>query len=220
RSLAKCYCLRLRRIVGIHRVNFGRGLAGHMRVCARSERNLARKAGALQKTPGCGDHEYMSEARHAVIAIERALGHIRRATVKVREDRLLAAQFEAETQEARLANGAAFHLRRFVLKRRKFRSRCTECLGGLPGRGGRQRHAGLFLGTSRSTSKDCTMRSASQGIPSPVFQLVNRNGFLPRMSCESLFITSRLAPTCGARSVLFITRKSHRGNTTPVLREL
>ena len=77
----------------------------------------------------------MGKPRHTVVTVERALGHVRRAAVKVREDRLLAAQFEAEAQEAGLAHRSAFHLRRLVLKWRKFRSRCTKSFGGMPGRG-------------------------------------------------------------------------------------
>src|SRR5689334_4618363 len=176
--------------------------------CARPELDLERKAVALQETAGRGDHEDMGKPRHTVVTVESALGHVRRAAVKIREDCLLAAQFEAETQEARLTHCAAFHLRRLVLKRRKFPRRCTESFGGMQGRGDRRRHADLFRGISRSNSKSRTMRSTSAGIPSPVLQLVNRNGLLPRIRCESLFMTSRLAPTCGARSVLLMTRMS------------
>src|SRR4029077_3939925 len=199
-------------------MNFGRGLRGHMRLRARPEFDLEHKAVALQETTCCGDHEHMGKPRRTVVTVERALGHVRSAAVQVRKDRLLAAQFEAETQEARLAHRAAFHLRRFVLKRRKFFSRRTKSLGGMPGRGDRRRHADLFRGTSRSNSKSCTMSSTSAGIPSPVLQLVNRNGLLPRIRCESCFITSRLAPTCGARSVLLMTRMSDCVIPGPFLR--
>src|SRR5215470_9260453 len=114
--LAKRYRLRLRCIIGIHRVNLGRRLRGHVSLRARPQSDLERKTVALQETTSCGDREYMRKPGNAVITVERTLGHVWRAAVEIGEDRLPAAQFKAEVQEACLAHGAAFHLRRFVLK--------------------------------------------------------------------------------------------------------
>jgi len=51
---------------------------------ARPERDLECKAIALQETAGRGYHEYMSKPRHTVVAVERALGHVRRTAIEVR----------------------------------------------------------------------------------------------------------------------------------------
>src|SRR6516164_4362841 len=54
--------------------------------------------------------------------------------------------------------------------------------------------------------------------PTPLLRFVNTNGRSPRISLASRAITSRLAPTWGARSILLITRRSERVTPGPPLR--
>ena len=54
--------------------------------------------------------------------------------------------------------------------------------------------------------------------PCPVFRLLNRKGRAPRIFRASRSITSRLAPTWGARSILLMTSRSERVMPGPPLR--
>ncbi len=132
--------------------------------------------------------------------MEGALREKRRTRLEVGQDRAFVAAFESEAQVPGLARCAAPHLRRLVLVLGKFRKERTRQAAGND-RGDQRRlpesahQAGCLVGSLRSNSKSSTMRSTSAGMPSPVRQLVNRNGLSPRISFESVAITSRLAPT-------------------------
>src|SRR6185369_17532950 len=142
------------------------------------------------------------------VAMQRALHHVRRAAFQVCQDRFAGAVFETQTEEACLAHSAAAHLRRLILERSEFRHRCAERFGACPGREGSRYHAERRARGLISNRNSRSISATSSGIPSPVLQFVNRNGLLPRIIRESCSITSRLAPTWGARSVLLITRMS------------
>ena len=81
----------------------------------------------IEKDPG--------QVWHFLVAIERALRHVGRAALKLCQDCLSTSALEAKTQEARLSDRAAFHLKRLVLKRRELRSRCAERFGRRPRNG-------------------------------------------------------------------------------------
>src|SRR5262249_37354084 len=185
---------------------------------AGAERDVESKPVSLQEAACGGDQEYASHVRHFLIGIERTLHHVRRTAIEVRQDRVAAASLEAKPQETRLAGRATFHLQRLVLKRRQFWKRCTKGLGGRARIRRCRHHAGLRACRSMSNSSSLSISSTSSGMPSPVLQLVNRNGLLPRISRESCFITSRLAPTWGAKSVLLMTRMSECVIPGPLLR--
>src|ERR1700759_1185367 len=53
--------------------------------------------------------------------------------------------------------------------------------------------------------------------PWPARRLVSTNGRVPRIRLASRSITSSEAPTCGARSILLITRRSERVMAGPAL---
>src|SRR5262249_36624023 len=209
-----CLC----RVIGVHGVNLGRRLRGDVRLRARTKRDIERKTVALQQASGRGDQEHAGETRHFRIAIQRALNHIWCAALQVLQDCLLVPPLEAETQETSLTDGAALHLKRLVLKRDQFRQRSAELLRAGPWTGGGGDHADLCTRGSMSKRNSLLISSTSSPIPSPVLQLVNRNGLLPRISPESLCITSRLAPTWGAKSILLMTRMSECVIPGPFLR--
>src|SRR5580704_220568 len=103
--------------------------------------------------------------------------------------------------------------------------------GRLPARQPQPRRGGAVL-IPVATDGDChprsqpaghsppwaTMKSTTRSRPSPVFRLVKTNGRSPRMRLASRSITSRLAPTKGARSILLMTSKSERVMPGPPLR--
>ena len=64
----------------------------------------------------------MSQIRHLLIAIERALGHVGRPAIEFCQDRAAAAPLEAKMKVTRLADHAAPHLQRLVLVGCKLRS--------------------------------------------------------------------------------------------------
>src|SRR5580692_12253471 len=55
-----------------------------------------------------------------------------------------------------------------------------------------------------------TTRSTMRSRPSPLLRLLNTNGRAPRIFFASRSMTSRLAPTNGAKSILLMTRRSER----------
>src|SRR5258707_1250776 len=63
----------------------------------------------------------------------------------------------------------------------------------------------------------CSMNSTTASTPSPARTLVNTNGRAPRMREASRSITASEAPTCGARSILLMTRRSDRVMPGPPL---
>src|SRR5208337_5284598 len=155
------------------------------------------------------------------VAMQRALREIRRARFEVREHRAFPTLLEAQPQEAALADRAALHLRRFVLERRELRPRqdvAARCLRRQWHPLDRAHHTARRAGGGRSNSRSLRINSTRAGMPSPVLQLVNRNGLSPRIMRESRSITSRLAPTWEARSVLLITRMSDCEMPGPFLR--
>ena len=166
-----------------------------MSLCVRAERDVEREPISLEDASCGGDQEHVSKIRHRLVAIQRALRHVGRAPIEVCQDGPAPAPLEAKTQEAGLADRAAPHLRRLVLKRREFRQRRAERFRTGPGSGGRRHQAGVRSCCLRSNRNSFSISATSSGMPSPVLQLVNRNGLLPRISRESCSITSRLAPT-------------------------
>src|SRR5262249_14299033 len=58
-----------------------------------------------------------------------------------------------------------------------------------------------------SNSRSLRIQDTTSSRPDPLLRLVNTNGRSPRIVLESRAITSRLAPTYGARSILLITSK-------------
>src|SRR5262245_61140856 len=194
-----------------------------MRPGPRPERDFDREPVALQHAAGRGDHEEPCEVRQRRVRVQRALRQVRRTAIEVRKDGALAATFEAEPEQTGLADRAARHLRRLVPEGGELRPRQAERLARGPGGEhrrafGEAHYAGCPAGSSRSNSRSRRIRSTSAWMPSPVLQLVNRNGFSPRITRESRAITSRLAPTCGARSVLLMTRMSDCVIPGPFLR--
>src|SRR4029079_9929798 len=55
-----------------------------------------------------------------------------------------------------------------------------------------------------------SMKPAISATLCPARRLLNTNGRVPRMRRASRSMTSREAPTCGARSILLMTRRSER----------
>ena len=168
-------------------MDLGCRLRGDVRLRARTERDVESEPVSLQQAARGGDQEHVGQVRHFLVAIQRALRHVRRAAFKVRQDRLATAVLEAKTQETGLADRAAPHLRRLVLERRQLRSRCAERFGASPTE---REAAGIMLTSGArgfmSNRNSLSISSTSSGMPSPVLQLVNRNGLLPRISRESL----------------------------------
>jgi hypothetical protein len=62
--------------------------------------------------------------------------------------------------------------------------------------------------TPIARARACTIASTIAGTPTPCTTCANTTGPSPRIFAASRAITSRLAPTCGARSVLLITSRS------------
>src|SRR4051812_26311485 len=171
----------------------------------------------LQQAACRRDQEHMGEIGHGLVAVECALRPIRNAIVEVGQDGAPAAARKTELQKSGLADGTAPHLRRLILKSRELRRKAAERFRRSPGRtGGRHHHA--TPGSFRSKSNSVAIRSTSCGMPSPVLQLVNKNGLPPRISCESRRITSRLAPTGGERSVFLMMGMSDCVMPGPFLR--
>ena len=93
---------------------------------ARAEHDFECEPVSLQQAAGGGNHEYASQLRHRLVAVECALRHVRGATIEVRQDRTVTTALEAKPQETALADGTALHLQRLVLKRSYLRSRSAE----------------------------------------------------------------------------------------------
>ena len=79
--------LRLRRVVGIHRVDLGCRLRGDVRLRAGAERDVESKPVSLQQAAGGRDQEHAGQVRHLLVAIQRALRHVGRTALEVRQDR-------------------------------------------------------------------------------------------------------------------------------------
>src|SRR5207249_10374261 len=155
--------------------------------------------------------------------MQRALREVRGTRVEIGEDRAIAAALESEAQVTRFAHRATAHLRRLVAIERELRRhrklgiarpRCRQPPYPL----GRAHQRVCLAGSFKSKRSSLRISSTSAEIPSPVRQLVNRNGLSPRMSFESCAISSRLAPTYGARSILLMTRMSDCVMPGPFLR--
>src|SRR5215470_4924347 len=86
----------------------------------------------------------------------------------------------------------------------------------------RGRHASMqFLGhagSGCSYSNWPRIHLTTSSSPTPLLRFVKTNGRSPRITFASRAMMSRLAPTCGARSILLITRRSERVTPGPPLR--
>ena len=192
--------LRLHCVVDVHRVDLGRRLRGEVRSRIRSERDFQSQAITLQHATGRVDHEQPGHVRERLVAMQCALREIRGTRVEIGEDRAIAAALESEAQVTRFAHRATAHLRRLVAIERELRRhrnldiarpRCRQPPCPL----GRAHQRVCLAGSFKSKRSSLRINSTSAEIPSPVRQLVNRNGLSPRMSFESCAISSRLAPT-------------------------
>src|SRR5262249_30738909 len=154
-----------------------------------------RVAVALEDAAGVRDDEDARQAGHLLVPVDRPVDDEWGAAEEVGQDRPSATPLEAEPQVRDLAGRAGRQLRGLVL------------VGGQLRRQVQGPH-GFTAFRSRSKSTFSRIRRTRAGMPSLVLQLVNRNGLSPRISRESRSITSRLAPTYGARSILLITRTS------------
>src|ERR1700730_5008154 len=132
---------------------------------------------------------------------------------------------ESETQVACLADTAACHLRRFVLVPRELGRLAAKLLHRSPWHGGREPRrdwiefqTAAFVLSFKSNNMSCEISSTSSAIPSPVRQLVKTNGFSPLIIFESRRMTSRLASTYGAISILLMTKTSDWEIPGPFLR--
>ncbi len=86
--------LRLRRMVGVHAVDLGRGLCRDVRPRLRPERDLEGEAVPLQDAPRRGDHEDPGQVGQRLVGIKGALDRIRCTTIEVRQDRAVAAALQ------------------------------------------------------------------------------------------------------------------------------
>src|ERR1051326_1955293 len=69
-----------------------------------------------------------------------------------------------------------------------------------------------------SSSNSRCIHAMTSCTPVPFLMLVKTNGRSPRIFFESRAMTSRSAPTCGARSILLMTSRSDRVTPGPPLR--
>src|SRR5262245_51022103 len=94
----------------------------------------------------------MRQIGHRFVAIERTLRPIGNAVVEIGQDGAPAAPREAEMQVARLADGAASHLRRLILECRELRRRAAERV-----RGGPRGHepAPRIVGWAKALARPC-----------------------------------------------------------------
>ena len=190
--------LRLQRVVGVHRVDLGRRLRGDVRPRARRRATTS----SASRSPCSTQPDVVIMNSHAMSGSASSQCSARCARYGARDSRsarigALAAALEAQAQEAGLADGAArasaaarpgsAQAPRRRGHRRPRRARAVEAQPRCPSRGCRS--------SFRSNSRSLRISSTSSGMPSPVRQLVNRNGLSPRISFESCAITSRLAPT-------------------------
>src|SRR5437660_8881030 len=187
-------------------MDLGGGLGGEVSLRAWTKGDVQSEPVSLQQAARGGDQEHVGQTWHLFVAMQRALHHVGNAAFQVCQDRFARAVLEAQTEKTRLAHSAAAHLLRFILERGEFRHRCAERFSACPGREGRRYHAERRACGLISNRNSRSISATNSGIPSPVLQFVNRNGLLPRIIRESCFITSRLAPTWRASSVLLITR--------------
>ena len=77
----------------------------------------------------------------------------------------------------------------------------------------------IYKGTAFPSDLSITswrMCCATFSAPSPVLQFTKTNGFVPLTALQSLSTTERSTPTYGARSILFITSKSHVSIPNPL----
>src|SRR5258705_8317355 len=216
--IGKRNSLALRRIIGVHRMDLGCRLGGEVHLRARTKGDVQSEPVSLQQAARGSDQEHVGKTRHLFVAMQRALHHVGSASLQVCQDRFAGAVLETQTEETRLAHSAAAHLRRLILERGEFRHRYAERFSACPGRKGGRYHAERRARGLISNRNSRSISATNSGTPSPVLQFVNRNGLLPRIISESCFITSRLAPTWGARSVLLITSMSEYVIPGPFLR--
>src|SRR5918996_182488 len=76
----------------------------------------------------------------------------------------------------------------------------------------------LYARTGCSYSNSRRIHATTPSRPAPPLRFMKTNGRSPRIILASRAMTSRLAPTCGARSILLITRRSERVTPGPPLR--
>ncbi len=193
--------LRLRRVVGVHRVDLGRRLGGDVRARARPERHVERQPVALQHAARRGDHEHPRHVGQRVVAVQRALREVRRARCRdrpgscARRGARSPGAGSPTCRRRRCASAAA----RPDRPRTPARQRPSASARGRR----RERHARSTAPITRLRRRQLQVEQQvvggsgrpAAGMPSPVLQLVNRNGLSPRISRESCSITSRLAPT-------------------------
>src|SRR5262249_1287747 len=156
---------------------------------------------ALEDASARGDDVDTCQLRHLLVEVERLLDEQRYAALEVDQHGPVRTPRESEVHEASLPRCAGRELPRLLLVVGKLR-RLFDRQWLL--------HAGFTTFGLRSSSKSRSrrMRAVSSRMPVPFLQFVKMNGFLPRMAWASCRITSRLAPTYGARSVLLMTRMS------------
>src|SRR6266700_318775 len=86
-------------------------------------------------------------------------------------------------------------------------------------RAGGSVHAACPFGSAHAAPSPpfSSMKRAMASMPRPTLRSVNTNGRGPRMRLASRSMTSSEAPTCGARSILLMTRRSERVMPGPPL---